>query len=108
MKTVCAFTFPKDTSREVIEDAMASAIFNAECIFGKPKVKVSGIVYHLSEDGAQCVVDVSSEVGEHVAQVFAGIVMNRLGEDRFQVRRFKETAKGLNRTLKTARTLRAV
>lgn len=97
MKAVCAFTFPKDTGKEVIEEAISSAIFNAECVFGKPRVKVSGVAYHLAEDGSRCVIDVSGKVGEHVAQVFTGIVMSRVGEDRFQVRRIEEPVEQSNR-----------
>ena len=66
---------------------MASAIFNAECVFGKPRVRVSGMAYYISDDSPQCVIDVSTEVGEHVAQVFTGIMINTLGEEKFQVRR---------------------
>jgi len=93
MKDVCTFTFPKDIGRDVIEHAITSAIFNAEYIFGKPKLKVSGIAYRLSEDGSECTIDVSSKVGEHVAQVFTGILMNTLGEQKFQVRRIEGGSK---------------
>ena len=52
----------------------------------------SGVVYYVPEDSPQCVIDVSSEVGEHVAQVFTGIMMNVLGEDKFQIRRIEGEA----------------
>lgn len=97
MKSVCTFTFPQNTGRGVIEDAITSAVFTAECVFGKPKVKVSGVAYNLSGDGSRCVIDVSTKVGEYVAQVFTGIVMNTLGEDRFQVRRIEGAAEELGR-----------
>jgi hypothetical protein len=89
MKTVCRFRFPSGTTREFIEASIASAIFNAECVFGKPRVRVSGIVYFVPEDSPQCVIDVSNEVGEHVAQVFTGIMINTLGEEKFQIRRIE-------------------
>lgn len=89
MKTVCKFKFPDGTTREFLEASMASAIFNAECVFGKPKVRVSGVAYYISKEGSQCVIDVSNDVGEHVAQVFTGIMINALGEDKFQVRRIE-------------------
>ena len=90
MKAVCRFKFPEGTRTEFIEASLASAIFNAECVFGKAKVRVSGVAYYVPEDSPQCVIDVSSEVGEHVAQVFTGIMINTLGEDKFQVRRIEE------------------
>ena len=92
MKAVCKFRFPEGTAREFIEASLASAIFNAECVFGKPRVRVSGVAYYVPEDSPQCVIDVSSEVGEHVAQVFTGIMMNVLGEEKFRVTRIEGEA----------------
>jgi len=89
MKAVCRFKFPEGTKREFIEASIVSAIFNAECVFGKPRVTVGGVVYYVAEDRPGCVIDVSTEVGEHVAQVFTGIMINTLGEDKFQVRRIE-------------------
>jgi hypothetical protein len=91
MKTVCRFTFTEETKRELIEAAIASAIFSAECFFGKPRVRLSA-GYYMSLDKPECVVDVSTEVGEYIAQVFTGIVLNTLGEDKFQVRRIEGPA----------------
>ena len=89
MKAVCRFKFPKGTKRESIEASIASAIFNAECVFGKPRVRVSGVAYYVAEDSPGCVIDVSTDVGEHVAQVFTGIMTNILGEQEFEVRRIE-------------------
>jgi len=87
MSALCTFKFARRARRELIAAGIASAIFNAECFFGKPKVRVSGVSYYLSDHGRHLMIDVSSEVGEHVAQIFTGIMMNTLGEDKFQVRR---------------------
>lgn len=87
MKSLCKFTFPQDTQRELIEASIASAFFNAECVFGKPRVRISGAAYHIPETSPQCVIDVSTEVGEHIAQVFTGIMLNTLGEASFTVKR---------------------
>ncbi len=92
MKAVLKFKFNEGTERMFIEASMASAIFNAECVFGKPRVRVSGVTYYVPEDSPQCVIDVSSEIGEHVAQVFTGIMINVLGEDKFQVKRIEGEA----------------
>jgi len=87
MSALCKFKFAKRTRREIVEAGIISAIFNAECFFGKPKVRVSGVSYYLGDDGRHLLIDVSSEVGEHVAQIFTGIMINTLGEDKFRVRR---------------------
>jgi hypothetical protein len=49
MKAVCSFKFPKETKREFIEASIASAIFNAEAVYGKPKVRISGVAYWLAK-----------------------------------------------------------
>jgi hypothetical protein len=92
MKAVLKFKFPEGTEKQFIEASMASAIFNAECVFGKPRVRVSCVAYYIADDSRQCVIDVSSEVGEHVAQVFTGIMMNVLGEEKFLVTRIEGEA----------------
>jgi hypothetical protein len=90
MKAVCRFKFTRGIKKEFIEESMATAIFNAECVFGKPRVRVSGVAYYIADDNTECVIDVSTEVGEHVAQMFTGIVINSLGEEKFRVRRVEE------------------
>ena len=97
MKAVCRFKFSMETKREFIEASIASAIFNAECVFGKPRVRVSGVAYYLAEDSPQCIIDVSTDVGEHVAQVFTGIMINTLGEEKFQVHRVEGDLSGRQR-----------
>lgn len=86
---ICSFKFPKGTKREFIEANIAEAIFNAECVFGKPRVRISGVAYYVADDSAQCIIDISTEIGEHIAQVFTGIMINALGEEKFQVRRME-------------------
>lgn len=87
MSALCKFKFAKGTKRELIVAGIVSAIFNAECFFGKPKVRVTGVSYYLGDDGRHLLIDVSSDVGEHIAQIFTGIMINNLGEDKFQVKR---------------------
>ncbi len=89
MTAVCRFRLAKGTQRQFIEESMATAIFNAECVFGKPRVRVSGMAYYVAADNPACIIDVTTEVGEHVAQVFTAIMINTLGEETFEVRRIE-------------------
>jgi hypothetical protein len=89
MKTLCNIKFREHIKHQFIEESIAQAIFNAECVFGKPRVRVSGVAYYIPDDGSRCLIDVSTEVGEHIAQVFTGIMINTLGEEKFNVRRFE-------------------
>jgi hypothetical protein len=85
-RAACTFEFPKGTPREFIEAHLAEAIFTAECVYGAPRVRNSA-AYYVPMNKPQCAIDVSTEVGEHVAEVFTGLVTRDLGEDGFTVTR---------------------
>jgi len=97
MPAVCRFKFPEGLDREIIETQLALAIIAAECTFGQPKVRISA-AYCVSPGSSdakkkpQVAIDVSTEVGEHIAQVFTGLMIRQLGEDKFTVDRV--TGKG--------------
>ena len=94
MPVICKFKFPEGLDREAIENQLALAIIATECTFGQAKVRISA-GYCISplretsngEKGLRIAIDVSTEVGEHIAQVFAGLIIRQFGEDRFTVDR---------------------
>ena len=88
MPAVCRFKFPEGLDREIIETQLAVAIIAAECTFGQPRVRISA-AYCVSRDKPQVAIDVSTEVGEHIAQVFTGLMIRKLGEDKFTVDRVR-------------------
>lgn len=83
-RQVCKFTFIDGTKREWIEGHLSWVIFNAECIFGKSKVRMAAS-YFASDNKPECVIDVSTEVGEYIAQLLTGIMIQELGEEGFAV-----------------------
>ena len=85
------FRFPDGVARDAIEAQLALAIVAAECFFGKPKVRISA-AYLFPKRSRELVIDVGTEVGEHIAQVFAGLLTRQVGEDRFTVDRVTSTA----------------
>ncbi|MFC1715626.1 hypothetical protein ACFL6S_18295 [Candidatus Poribacteria bacterium] len=97
MSTVCKFEFPEELDRETIETQLALAIVATECTFGQPRVRINA-AYCLSpasdtSDGKtkpKVAIDVSTDVGEHIAQVFTGLMIRQLGEDQFKVDRIRE------------------
>ncbi len=91
MKVVCRFKFHEGLEREMIETQLALAIVAAECTFGQPKVRISA-GYCVSKEKPQVAIDVSTEVGEHIAQVFTGLMIRQLGEDNFTVDRIETDA----------------
>jgi len=77
-----------EASRETVEADVALAIFAAECVYGRPRVRMEAS-YLVDEDGRACVLEVAGEAGESVARVFAGLCAARLGEDAYSVHRVK-------------------
>ena len=80
------FNFKESADREAVEDDLGVAIFAAECVYGKPRVRMEAS-YLVDEDGKSCALDVRGEAGEAAARIFAGIAAARVGEAGFSVRR---------------------
>ncbi len=87
MGEICRFKFKEGVTKEAIEEQIALAIITAECTFGQPRVRLHAS--YLAAD-AKAVIDVSSDVGEHIAQVFTGLMMRKVGEENFTVERIKK------------------
>ncbi len=87
MTTVCKFKFKKEVSHEFLEKQIAYAVLSAESIFGKAKVRIHSPGY-LASDG-KVVINVSSEVGDHIAAVFTGLMNEFVGEENFTVERIE-------------------
>ena len=84
MKEVCKFVFNGSASKALIEEQITLEVITAECLFGPAKVRLHA--GYMAADG-KAVIDVSGEVGEHIAQVFTGLMIKHLGEDAFTVTR---------------------
>lgn len=86
MNEICKFTFQDGIDQEFIEEKIATAIITAECVYGQAKVRLHA-AYSVSNN--KVVIDISSDVGEHIAQVFTGLVTKELGELQFTVDRIR-------------------
>jgi len=83
---VCRFKFNKTIEREVIEWHIAQSILASEGVFGQAKVRLNAA--YLASD-SKVVIDVSSPVGEHIAEVFTWRMTKEFGEDSFTVERIR-------------------
>ena len=90
MNGICRFRFSDEIEREAIETQLAQAVVGAECVFGQSRVRI-GAAYVMADDGKQLAIDVSNEVGEHIAQLITGLITRQFGEDAFSVERIGET-----------------
>jgi hypothetical protein len=86
MGNVLRFAFPEGGEKEDVEADIALAIFAAECVYGRPRVRMEAS-YLVDDDGKSCVIDVGGESGEAAARVFTGLAAARLGEQAFSVKR---------------------
>jgi len=87
MTDVCKFKFQDEIGKDTIEDEMARAIKTAEYTFGQAKVRLHA--GYLATNN-KAVIDVSSDVGEYIAQIFIGLMTDRLGEDKFTMERIRK------------------
>ncbi len=86
MTSVCKFTFKKEVTRQFVEEQVAFAILSAECTFGQAKVRLNAA--YLAADN-KVVIDVTNKIGEHIAEVFTGLMIKLVGEQGFAVERIK-------------------
>jgi len=86
MGNLLRFAFAGGGAKEDIEADITLAIFTAECVYGRPRVRMEAS-YLVDDDGASCVIDVGGESGEAAARVFAGLTAARVGEQAFSVKR---------------------
>jgi len=90
MRKVCCFQLPRRTCPDLVEASVATAIFSAECIFGGPRVRLSA-AYWIDRATSRCLVDISDEIGEHMAKVLIGCFTRDFGESGFSVRKLSNT-----------------
>jgi len=87
------FTFPDGDDRELVETDVTLAIFAAECVYGKPRVRLE-TSYLVAEDGSSCVLRIDGESAEAAARIFTGLTAVRRGETNFRVQRLQEVGAG--------------
>jgi hypothetical protein len=85
MSQLLRFKF-READRETVEADVALAIFAAECLHGRPRVRMEAS-YLVDDDGRACLLEIGGEAGESVARVFAGLCAARFGEEAYSVQR---------------------
>ena len=86
MPAVCKLTFGKELPRDITETQLALAVRVTEAVYGPPRVRI-GAGYCYAADGTVLVLDISTEVGQHIACVLIGLLTWAHGEDSFAVER---------------------
>lgn len=86
MRERVRFQFERRVEMEDVEDSVAVAICAAEGLHGSARVRLDAR-YEIDPERGVCVVDVTSPVGESVAQILTGFLIQEFGEDAFRVER---------------------
>jgi hypothetical protein len=93
MRERVRFRFEREVQMEDVEDSVAVAISAAEGLHGSARVRLDAR-YEIDPDRRVCVIDVGSPVGESVAQILTGFLIQEFGEDAFRVERVRGGACG--------------
>jgi hypothetical protein len=89
MSKILRFVFKTQQDQDAVESDMALAIFTAECLHGRPRVRLE-TRYLISPGGGNCVMEVSGDAGEAAARVFAGLAAARFGEEAINIKHYEE------------------
>lgn len=97
MNGVYRFEFAGKVPSKEIEESLFWAVFNAESVFGKPRVRLDAS-FLFDREKRVCVIDKATEVGQHIAQVFTSLITREFGEDSFKVERLPPKEKSRQET----------
>ena len=89
MTDILRFEFLGKPDPEAVEADMALAIFAAECVYGKPRIRLEAS-YLVANGGRDCILKSDGEAGDAVARILAGLAAVRVGETAFRVRHVED------------------
>ncbi len=84
---ICRYKFHISISKDDIEQHLSEAILATEGFFGQAKARLN--TAYLAANN-KVVIDVSTPVGEHTAEVFTWRITKFYGEDSFTVERIRD------------------
>jgi hypothetical protein len=91
---VYRYTFGKQTPLSEVRDSLLMAIFSAEGLHGRARVRLDA-AFNVDEARKTCDVDVETPVGQSIVQIFTGLLVREFGDDAFSVERLmKEREQG--------------
>ncbi|MBI5124035.1 MAG: hypothetical protein HZA72_01290 [Candidatus Omnitrophica bacterium] len=86
MGYVRRFKFKNGIDKKLIQSQIKVAIATTKCIFGHAKVKFNA-GYAVSKN--QALIDISSDVGKFLDQVFNRLMTEQVGKNKFTAERIK-------------------
>jgi len=92
MQGIYRFIFDEPVPAKEIEEALFWSRLNAESIFGKAKVRLDAS-YSFDPEKKTCEIDKTTEVGQHIAQIFITCITRSFGDKAFTVERLRKKKK---------------
>ena len=84
MQTVLKFELEGEADPEAVESDIALALFAAECVYGRPRVRLEAS-YLVGSEGRDCVLRSDGEAGDAAARIFTGLTSVRMGDAAYSV-----------------------
>ena len=87
------YRFTEAVPMQEAEDSLLLAVLAVEGIHGRSKVRLDAS-FTLDAEKRACVIDATTEVGQHISRVFTTFITKQFGEEAFRVERLpNENAK---------------
>jgi hypothetical protein len=80
------YTFDAKTPLSEVRDSLLLAVFSAEGLHGRVKVRLDS-AFEIDEKRRTCDVDAATPVGQSIVQIFTGLLVREFGDDAFSVER---------------------
>ena len=92
-RSVYRYVFDGKIPFEDVEESLLLAVLAAESLHGRSALRMCTSFY-LEREKRSVAVDGDSQVGEHIARIFTGLLTQEFGEEAFRVTRCSELKKG--------------
>jgi len=89
MRNIYRFIFSETVPAKRVEENLFWAVFNTESIYGKSKVRLDGS-FLFDRKQKICLIDKTTQIGQHIAQLFTSLIAREFGEQSFRVVRIAD------------------
>ena len=95
------YRFDESIPINEVRESLLLAVLAVEGIHGRCAVRLAG-PFNFDRKKSACVIDGSTEIGQHVAGIFTGFLQKQFGDAAFQVERLPHTHSHKSNTDSTA------
>jgi len=85
------YRFTEKVQMQEAEDSLMLAVLAAEGIYGRSRVRLE-TSFAFDPAKRSCVIDATTEVGQHVSRIFTTFITKQFGEEAFRIERLPKEA----------------